>query len=507
MTMRKNNLFNIAFLLLLAFMAGACSDSDTTKTVDNGRRSGAATVLELLNSNEETLSNLNFSLGASNYIVGVNCDGDWTATVDADWLTLSNYAGYGFTRQYSYTKVQATKNEGAERTATLTISSGNLSRSVTITQKGASKDPGDTFMSAFEFVENLVMGYNLGNTLDCNPDISDPSTASWFNPTSDLDWETVWGQPKTTQEIIDAIADRGFNVIRVPVTWYPHMDVNGNVSEVWMNRVQEIVDYVINAGCYCILNVQHDSGASNGRGDKGGWLKASMASYDQNSTLFKKLWTQIATRFKNYDDKLLFEAFNEILDDSDNWGDPSDESAYTAVNKLEQDFVDAVRATGGNNEFRNLVVNPYSAGSTAAKLSGFQCPNDVHAAHLLASIHSYDPYWFCNDTEDKDSQAYYINMFDSDCQSEIDAIFQRIESRFLSDLGMPYFLGEFGAIGVHPDLAERIKYAKYMKQKFVQYNTSGLWWMGLINRRDLTTNISYNGTTVDEGEILNALFQ
>ncbi len=480
--MKTKKILNLAVLLLLAFVAGACSDSEDNKTVDNGLRTGAATVLEVLDGSETALSTLNFSLGANKYIVGVNCDGQWKATVDAEWVSLSNYSGWGYTNKHTYTKVSVTKNEGDARTATLTFSSGSITKQVTISQKGASKDPGDTFMSAFEFVENLVMGYNLGNTLDCNPDITDPSTASWFNPKSDLDWETVWGQPVTTQAIIDDIAAKGFNVIRVPVTWYPHMDADGNVNEVWMNRVEEVVKYVLNAGCYCILNVQHDSGARNGRTDGAGWLQASASEYPTSSVLFKKLWTQIANRFKNYDEKLLFEAFNEILDNSDNWGDPSNE-ACEVVCKLEQDFVDVVRATGGNNEFRNLVVNTYSAGSTAAKLAGFNSPNDLHAAHILASIHSYDPYWFCNDSSDPASQDYYINVFDSDCQSEIDDIFQRIEARFLNQLGLPYFLGEFGAIGVHPAMAERIKYAKYMKQKMEQYSIAGLWWMGLYDRK------------------------
>ena len=494
----KKNIFNVALLLLLALVAGACSDSDTTKTVDNGRRSGAATQLAVLDNAENEISALNFTLGAGNYIIGINCDGDWTATVDADWITLSNYAGYGFTNKNSYTKISVTKNDGDTRVGTVTIKSGSISRTVTVTQKGSAVDPGDTFMSAFEFVETFKMGYNLGNTLDCNPDITDPNTASWFKPTSDLDWETVWGQPVTTQEIINAIAEKGFNAIRVPVTWYPHMDAEGNVNEVWMARVQEVVDYVLNAGCYCILNVQHDSGTRGGRTDGAGWLQASESEYDATSVKFKKLWTQIATRFKDYGDHLLFEAFNEILDNSDNWNDPSDASAYTAITKLEQDFVDAVRATGGNNEFRNLVVNPYSAGTSAAKLAGFQCPNDIHPSHLLASVHSYDPYWFCNDSDDSSAQDYYITMFDSSCQSEIDGICQRIETRFLNELGMPYFFGEFGAIGTHPQMGERVKYAKYMKQKFNQYNIAGLWWMGLYDRK---TGEWY------EDDIATALFQ
>ena len=492
----KKNIFNVALLLLLALVAGACSDSDSTRKVDNGRRSGAATRMALLDGDENEISTLTLSLGASNYIIGIDCDGDWTASVDADWVTLSNYAGYGFTNKLSYDKISLTKNQGDERTATVTFKSGNITRTLTIIQKGSNTDPGDTFMSAFEFIENLKMGYNLGNTLDCDPDITDPNTASWFNPSSDLDWETVWGQPKTTQEIIDAIAAKGFNVIRIPVTWFPHMDADGNVNEVWMARVQEVVDYVIASGCFCILNTQHDTGTRGSRTDGAGWIQANMDEYPSTSPKFKKLWTQIATRFRDYGDHLLFEAFNEILDNEDNWGDPADASAYTAVTRLEQDFVDAVRATGGNNEFRNLIVNPYTAGTSTAKLEGFQCPNDIHSAHLLASVHSYDPYWFCND--DNNSKDYYINMFDDNCQAEIDGIFQRVEKRFLTELGMPYFFGEFGAIGTHPAIAERIKYAKYFKQKFNQYSTAGLWWMGLYDRKK---GVWY------EDEIATALFE
>ena len=142
-------IFNSAILLLLAFLAGACSDSDTTKTVDNGRRSGDASIMQLLNTDDEAISALNFSLGASSKIIGINCDGDWKATVDADWVTLSNYSGYGFTSKYSYDKITVEKNKGEERTATVTFTSGGMSRSLAITQKGAGGDPGDPFETSF----------------------------------------------------------------------------------------------------------------------------------------------------------------------------------------------------------------------------------------------------------------------------------------------------------------------------------------------------------------------
>jgi endoglucanase len=481
-------LFNSAILLLLAFLAGACSDSDTTKTVDNGRRSGDASIMQLLNTDDEAISALNFSLGASSKIIGINCDGDWKATVDADWVTLSNYSGYGFTSKYSYDKITVEKNKGEERTATVTFTSGGMSRSLAITQKGAGGDPGDPFETSFELVENLKVGYNLGNTLDANP------WGDWWDPSTKTisDWETSWGQPLTTQEIIDAIAAKGFNIIRVPVTWYPHMDANDNVSEEWMARVETVVKYVLNAGCYCILNIQHDNGAANGRTDGGAWLYADMDDYPAITVRFQKLWKQIAERFKNYDDKLIFESFNEILNKQYSWTAPSSASdgAYQAINKLQQDFVNVVRETGGNNAYRNLAVTTYSATCTNdVAVSAFELPTDKASNHIYLSVHSYDPYNFCNNNSGKNADGseynYNIEVFDADCQAVIDGLFERV-SKKASEVGIPFILGEFGAIDEGKAMAERIKYAKYLKTKFAQYETAGLWWMGLIDRKTLT---------------------
>ncbi len=501
---------NAAILLLLAFVAGACSDSDTTKTVDNGRRYGDATVLQLLDDNESDLSTMSFSLGASSKIVGINCDGDWKATVDAEWVTLSNYSGYGFANKYSYDKITVEKNKGSERTATITFTSGSISKQLAITQKGAGGDPDDPFETSFELIENLKVGYNLGNTLDANP--WDP-TYTWWDPAKKTiaDWETSWGQPLTTQEIIDYIASKGFNIIRVPVTWYPHMDANDNVSEEWMARVEQVVKYVLNAGCYCILNVQHDNGAANGRTDGGAWLYADINDYPALTVRYQKLWLQIAERFKNYDEKLIFESFNEILNKNYSWTAPSsaDDGAYQAINKLQQDFVNVVRGTGGNNKYRNLAVTTYSAtGTSDAALAAFTVPEDPSSNHMYLSIHSYDPYNFCSNNAGKNDDGteynYNIEVFNEECTTVIDAVFARVSKR-ANEVGIPFIFGEFGAIDAGKALAERIKYAKYLKQKFAQYETTGLWWMGLIDRKTLTTNVVYDSKTVDEGEIIDAL--
>ena len=477
------------FLLALSVSCGiAAAPALTACSDDDDNKASRLTILK----DGTAISQLNFTLASGSQMLAVNTDGEWTAeSSDTTWCRLQVHAGYGYADSLlnSYTRVTVSKNEGdAPRQATITVRAGSLTKVVAVSQNGMGTDPGDTFMSAFTLVEQMHLGYNLGNTLDSNP------IGSWWNPVGKTPqaWEQSWGQPLTTQAIIDSIAAKGFNVIRIPVTWGIHCDENDQIDQAWMDRVHQVVDYVLTAHCFCILNVQHDTGSADNR-----WLYADMDDYDGISTRYKKIWQQIATSFREYSDSLVFEAFNEILDKSNNWGDPTDSRAYEAVNRLEQDFVDVVRATGGNNEYRNLMVNPYSAGSTQAKLDGMQLPTDVHANHLLCSVHSYDPYWFCNDDDNSDSQQWYIYMFNDQCREEIDAIFARVHKRFAGDFGVPYIFGEFGAIGSHPDMAERIKYAQYMVKKFREYDTTGLWWMGLFERRMKRWY---------EAEIVNALF-
>lgn len=476
--MKIRSVFSIILILLEAMTIQSCSTSNDTVT---------ASELDVYK-DSVSINTLDFPISSGSAVVGIKCDADWNAEVlDTSWVNISNHAGYGYADKWSYIKVAVSRNATAKRSTQLIISSGNLSKVVKINQNGATMDSGDPFESAYSLVSNIKLGYNLGNTLDANPDINQ----SWFNPKTVYDWETSWGQPITTQAMIDAITTKGFNIIRVPVTWYPHIDTDGNVDEAWMNRVEDVVKYVLKSGAYCILNVQHDCGAKDAsRKDDAGWLVCDANRYSAISTRLKSLWKQIATRFKDYDEKLIFEAFNEILDSKYEWGDPTDANACMIVNKLEQDFVDAVRATGSKNEYRNLVCNPYGAGSTIPKLKGFAVPNDKHPNHIVASIHSYDPYNFCNDAGTNN-----ISVFDSSCEKEVSDVITRTSNRF-DDLGIPFFLGEFGAIDEKKSMSERIKYAKYAITQMRAKDTTGLWWMGLYDR---------NKNTWYESEIVDAL--
>lgn len=473
-------------MLVAALAFQSCSDVENEPSY-TGRSSGSATKLNITRDSIAVGDNMQFSMGATSAVLGIECDGDWTAVVsDTSWVDVSNHAGYGFFDRWSYLRVNVKKNTGEARSTTLTFNSGSLTKTITLSQNGTGTDPGDTFPSSFATLEEFKLGYNLGNTLDSWP------VGDWWNPSvkSPTDWEQGWGQPITTPEIINSIASKGFNIIRVTVTWGPHMDAEGNVDAAWMARVKEVVDMVMDAGLYCIVNVQHDTGAANTA-----WLIADMDVYPTASPRFKHLWTQIANTFRDYNDHLLFEAFNEILYVNSNagWTAPAaGNPCYEAIRRYHQDFVDAVRATGGNNEYRNLVINPYAGGNSQVVLNEVVVPNDKHSNHIMMSVHSYDPYNFCNDNGE-----WSILTFNQECKDEIDAVFSRVIRRS-SDLGIPVFFGEFGAIDGNKDPGERIKYATYMAQKFKAYATTGLWWMGLIDR-----------TTLDwyEDEIVTALFK
>ncbi|MCR5076711.1 MAG: cellulase family glycosylhydrolase [Prevotella sp.] len=487
--MKTRQIFIYALLFVTALFSQSCSDSEDAV---------AATGLSVTKDGK-AITELKFNAAEASTMIGVVTDGDWTASVpDADtaWVKISPHAGYGWnykdstaTNSRSYIRVEVTTNDGAARQSAITLTAGSLSQVITVSQSGTEVDPNDPFESAWDMVKNMKLGYNLGNTLESNP------AGDWWNPVgkTPTDYETAWGQPAVTQALIDSIHNEGFNVIRVPVTWGIHMDASNKIDEAWMNRVEEVVKMALKDDGYCIINVMHDTGAS------GAWLYADMDSYPAQTVKYQAIWKQIAERFKDYDQHLIFESFNEILDKNFSWTAPAaGNAAYTAINKLQQDFVDVVRSTGGNNEYRNLAVTTYAAtGNNAVPLAEFRKPADKHPNHLYATIHSYDPYNFCNYNAGKDDAGneydYNINVFDDDCKATIDNVFSMVSSRF-SELGMPFVFGEFGAIDEKKSVDERVKYASYVATKLKAYKTTGLWWMGLYNRE---TKVWYDQRIVD----------
>lgn len=360
------------------------------------------------------------------------------------------------------------------------------------------------FETAAEAVEHMGPGWNLGNTLDANRQtIADISNSSFWGQQG-VDSETWWGQPVTRQPLFRMMKEAGFGAIRLPVTWYNHMDASGTVDAAWMKRVHEVVDYVINEGLYCIVNVHHDTGADTGdrQGNLTGyhWLKADETTYANNKQRFEGLWRQIAEEFKDYDQRLLFEGYNEMLDSVMNWHrKPTDDfswgswcfasfnaknrydaasaaSAYKAINSYAQSFVNAVRSTGGNNAQRNLIVNTYGACCGAGTwnshlqdpLKEMRLPDDAVADHLIFQVHTYPS----------------LGNGLAAAKSEVNATIEALKTHLVSK-GAPVIFGEWGTSNVdngsdytdrHDDL---VAFVDFFVRACKENQIGTFFWMGL----------------------------
>nr|ACA61132.1 cellulase [uncultured microorganism] len=312
------------------------------------------------------------------------------------------------------------------------------------------------FETAKEAVKNMGVGWNLGNTLDAND-----GSKTW---TTTAQHETCWGQPVTKPELLKMMKEAGFSAIRVPITWYQEMDKDGKVNDAWMNRVKEVVDYVIDNGMYCIINVHHDTGADSDTFKS--WLKASTSNYNTNKAKYEGLWRQIAEKFKDYDQHLLFEAYNEMLDENNNWNDPAKDDGYKAINSYAKSFVTTVRNTGGNNKNRNLVVNTYSASSTVNAMKNLDLPEE--SSHIIFQLHSY-PNW----------------KSESNAKAEIDNLISNIKTNLLKRA--PVIIGEYATFTTWPsnidyystDRKVALYAMEYLIKKTKEAGIGTFYWMGL----------------------------
>jgi len=348
--------------------------------------------------------------------------------------------------------------------------------------------------TATEAVSNMGVGWNLGNTLDANGQQVTDVTQDAYWGGQGVDSETYWGQPVTTAPLFEMMRKAGFGAIRVPVTWYNHMDKDGNVDAAWMERLHQVVDYVLDNGLYCILNVHHDTGA-DGNNFKS-WIKADETVYNQQKERYQKLWSQIANEFKDYGEKLLFESYNEMLDGKSSWcyatfnysgqyNATDAAKAYEALNGYAQDFVNTVRATGSNNASRNLIVNTYAAangyGSWSSHLkeplTQMKLPQDAVANHLIFEVHSYPSIANSNGS----------NRSLQDIKNEVNGMISTLKTNLVSK-GAPVIFGEWGTSNVDggagkTDYDVRRDLMKQFVEYFVkQTKANGMgtfYWMGL----------------------------
>lgn len=314
--------------------------------------------------------------------------------------------------------------------------------------KSPNLNPDMETMSVWDVVNQMTTGISIGNTLDAhNTGLSMAEKPARF--------EKSWGNPQITQELIDAILDSGMNVIRIPVTWYPHIGAapEYTIDVRWMDRVQEVVDYVYNRGGFVILNIHHEN-----------WNDPYYATQDQICEEMTAVWSQIAERFKDYDEHLIFEGQNEPRKIGTNveWTG-GDKEGWAVVNATNKAFVDTIRSSGGSNPYRMLMVPSYAANAWNA-LKSWEIPNGDD--RIILSVHAYEPYNFALNTKG-------TSKWNND-KSNINTIMNTLNKNYISK-GIPVILGEYGAMN-KDNLEDRVEWVKYYIGKATNSGVKCLWW-------------------------------
>lgn len=322
----------------------------------------------------------------------------------------------------------------------------------------------ETALTAFEITEEMGVGWNLGNSLDSNN--------SGFYSGNIYDYETQWGNPVVTQSLIDAVKSKGFNTIRIPVTWYQHISNDGSytIDSAWMNRVKEVVDYAYNNGMYVILNVHHEN-----------WINRSDfdTAADSMKTELSAVWKQIASAFADYDQHLIFEGMNEpraVGGSVNEW--VGNAACYEVVNQLNAAFVETVRSVESPyRQTRMLMIPDYAASRESSIYSYLTIPkalgsldadSDGDDDYVAVSLHAYAPYSFA--MGDDGNHAEFTTAY----ENELEGMFSGIQSEFLSE-GIPVVLGEFSASNYGYDDA-RIAWAEAYMKNATEYGIPCVLW-------------------------------
>jgi aryl-phospho-beta-D-glucosidase BglC (GH1 family) len=290
-------------------------------------------------------------------------------------------------------------------------------------------------------------GWNLGNTFEA------------------ICGETAWGGSVTSQRLIDSVKAAGFNTVRIPCAWDCHA-TNGVIDAAWIARIKQVVDYCINDNMYVILNIHWD----------GGWLENNVTTGAQASVNAKQqnYWTQIANYFKGYNEHLLFAGANEP--------NVKDATGMSVLLSYHQTFINAVRATGGNNSSRTLIIQGPATDILLTNSLMNTLPTDPIAGRLIVEVHYYSPYQYCI----MDQDASWGNMFyywgngyhsTTDVtrnatwgeEAYLDSCFTLMKSKFV-DKGIPVIIGEYAVGKRNPSppsdealfLASRLHYYRYL---------------------------------------------
>ena len=464
------------FSIVIMVLSISCKDTNPADTTD------ATTPIFTISADS-----LSFTDAGGNSTLTVTMNGSsWSAISDQSWCTISANTSSNASTQLTVTAASNTTTSA--RTAKLTFVLDTktvvyikVSQTAKTNLYPSYKDsitPDATGMSSTAKVlaAKVVAGWNLGNSLEVPSD------------------ETAWGNPKTTQQLIDAVKAAGINAVRIPCAWDSYIEdaTTCKIKASWFARVKEVIDYCYKNDMYVILNIHWD----------GGWLENNPTYAKQVAVNAKQkaLWEQIAVYFRGYDEHLLFAGTNEVHAD---YNAPTTEN-NTVQQSYNQTFVNAVRSTGGKNAYRNLIIQSYNTNIGYA-VSYLKIPTDAVSNKLMVEVHYYDPWDFCGDTTSSiylwgTSYTQYGSISTWGQEDYVQSQFQSMKTNFV-DKGYPVILGEFGAMRrltltgttLTNHLASRAYYLQYVAQHAKQYGLVPFIWdngstgdkgMGIFNRAD-----------------------
>lgn len=367
----------------------------------------------------------------------------------------------------SYADIKAESSVTSTASTTAAEHTSKSTESSTDTTKASENKPSQIAgkmrnITSQQLVEDMTFGWNLGNTLDvCQADRDGDGKINEHVEAGEKVDETLWGNPKATKDLFTSLKKNGVNAVRIPVTWRDHMDSDGNIDREWMDRVQQVVDYAYSQGMYVIINVHHDGG---GDPKFGAWIiEESQKDYNTFLKKYKNVWKQIAERFKNYSDYLIFESMNEV--GFDTLYNKNKADAYNLINKINQDFVDIIRATGGNNAKRHLLIAGYYTDIERTCDSLYKMPDDK-AGRCILSVHYYTPWDFCT-CDRKHTWGTNSEVW------QMETLIGKMKKNFV-DKGIPVIIGEYAASG--SDLSSCIFFIEKLNKLCSDYGIATFIW-------------------------------
>lgn len=355
-------------------------------------------------------------------------------------------------------KNRAIKAAAKLLTVVLTTTSCLSGTAFTARAEGYGKNGIVRDITSQQLVEDMGLGYNIGNTFD--------SIGSFIQAGDPWEYQKGWGNEPVSKLFIQKVKEGGFKTIRLPVSWAHWIDGNNQVNPGYMSAVQTVVDWCMEEDLYVILNIHHDSGAADTS-----WIRNAATDFEGTTKKYGMVWTQIAENFKGYGDHLIFEGMNEVeFPDA-----PSMSRQYEILNAMNQLFVDSVRNTGGNNAMRHLLIPGYNTDIKKTSDRRYQMPKDP-AGHCILSIHYYSPSPFCVAEHNVDWAVPETTWGTAEDIQAVEADLDILAERFLSK-GTPVIIGEYGVLTEDNKEPESIrKYLKTVPEIIMQYGMCPVLW-------------------------------